>query len=505
MKKRIMAMLLAMLLFAPTLASCGNREERQTQSESDTLSADNTPADAEETEAAETAPPMGVPEGKTFDGETITIWYTTTSVSVAETYLDLAGEMTGDAIDDGMYQRNLKVQDTLDVVLDYQDNVAVKSSDTGSALEKLVRAGDNTYDLFSLVQWNGAKYAYQNMFYNMKNAPYLSFDQPWWNYDYMKEMTIGEDKIYCLVGDVSLDSTRCLSCVYYNKAMYDDFYQDADGLYDVALEGTWTLDYLMKIAESVYEDTNANGKKDFDDRLGYAINNYNNIDAFLFGGGRRCTTRDENDVPVISLLTEQNSDAMAKVVKLYNDCPGGFGYGAEHTDDVKARDKFVAGESMFLFGFLYTAENMREMEDDYGILPTPKALESDQSYGTIVHDIIEVMAVPVNAVKVEATAAALEALAYYGYTEFLPVYSETVLKAKYARDAKSAQMIELARESLVTDLAYIYGDAFNNLGYASRYIVQQKKESLTVYYEKGIKAAEKNMQELVDQFISIEE
>ena len=121
------------------------------------------------------------------------------------------------------------------------------------------------------------------------------------------------------------------------------------------------------------------------------------------------------------------------------------------------------------------------------------------------HDIIEVMAVPVNAVKVEVTAAVLEALAYYGYTDFLPVYYETVLKAKYARDAKSAQMIELARDSLVTDISYVYGDAFNNLGYAPRYIVQQKKESLTVYYEKGIKAAEKNMQKLVEQFTAIEE
>ena len=110
-----------------------------------------------------------------------------------------------------------------------------------------------------------------------------------------------------------------------------------------------------------------------------------------------------------------------------------------------------------------------------------------------------------NAVKVEATAAVLEALAYYGYTDFLPVYYETVLKAKYARDAKSAQMIELARDSLVTDISYVYGDAFNNLGYAPRYIVQQKKESLTVYYEKGIKAAEKNMQKLVEQFTAIEE
>ncbi len=505
MKKRILAMLLACLMLTPAMTSCSSTEDTTKSGETDTTGAENVPVESEETEAAETALPMGVPDGKTFDGESISIWYTTTSVSVAETYLDLAGELTGDAIDDGMYDRNLKVQDKLDVKLDYHDMVDVKSDSTGAALEKLVRAGDNTYDLFSLVQWNAAKYSYQNMFYNMKSAPYVSFDKPWWNYDYMKEMTIGEDKIYCMVGDVSLDSTRCLSCVYYNKAMYEDYYQDADELYDVVLEGDWNLDRLMEIAETVYIDTNANGTVDGEDQLGYGINNYNNVDPFLYGGSRRCTTRDENDIPVLSILTEANSDAMTNVLKLYNDCPGGFGYGSEYEDDVKYREKFVEGESMFLFGFLYTSENMREMEDDYGILPTPKAIASQESYGTIAHDIIEVMVLPVNAVKVEATSAVLEALSYYGYTDFLPVYYETVLKSKYARDEKSAQMIEIIRENFITDLAYVYGDAFNSLGYAPRNMVQSKIDSLSVFYERKIKAAEKNMQKLIEQFTSIEQ
>lgn len=504
MKKRILAMLLACLLLAPAFLSCAGGEGKNTGTETTADSVTNDPVESTETEPEETAPPMGVPAGTTFDGESISIWYTTTSISVAETYLDLAGELTGDPIDDGMYDRNLKVQEVLNVKLDYHNVVDVKSSETGAALEKLVRAGDTTYDLYSLVQWNGAKYAYQNLFYNMKDAPYLSFDKPWWNYDYMKEMTIGEDKIYCLVGDVSVDSSRCLSCVYYNKAMYDNFYQNADGLYDVVLEGNWNLDLVMEIAENVYEDKNVNGMKDFEDRLGYALNNYNNIDPFLYVGGRRCTTRDEHDIPVISVLTEANADAMAKVIKLCNECPGGYCYGGTYEDDVKAREKFVAGESMFLFGFFYTAENMREMEDDYGILPTPKVLKTDPTYGTIVHDIIEVMTVPVNAVKVDATCAVLEALAYYGYTDLLPVYYESVLKTKYVRDQKSAQMIEIARENLVTDIAYIYGDAFNNLGYAPRYIIIDKIDSLVVYYEKKIKAAETNMKKLVEQFISIE-
>ena len=502
MKKRIIAMLLAMLLTAPAVVSCGNNSAPETETSGDSTT--NNVTESTETETAETMEQMGVPAGTTFNGETITIWYTTTSVSVAETYLDLAGELTGDAIDDGMYNRNVKVQDILDVKLDYRNNVDTKTNETGKALEKMVRAGDTTYDLFSLVQYNAAAYAYQNMFYNMKNAPYVSFDKPWWNYDYMKEMTIGNDKIYCMVGDVSLDSTRCLSCVYYNKAMYENYYQNADELYDVVLEGNWNLDRVMEIAENVYEDTNGNGQVDFDDKLGYGINSYNNVDGFLFGCGQRVTTLDENDTPVISVLNEANSDYIQKVLTLYNACPGGFGTGHDYEMDVKMREKFVNGKSMFQFGFLYTAENMREMEDDYGILPTPKALATQDRYGSIVHDIIEIMAVPVNAQKVETTAAVLEALAYYGYTDLLPVYYESVLKTKYARDEKSAQMIDLARESLVTDIAYIYGGAFNNLGYAVRLIVEGDSDSLSVYYEKRIKAAETDMKKLVEQFTDIE-
>lgn len=239
MRTRILSCLLAALLLAPTLVGCGNTTEETT--------ADTTGVSSNQTESIETEPELlsGVPAGTTFDGETVSIWYTTASVSVAETYLNLAGENNGETLDDAIYYRNIAVEDLLDVDLDYYDS-QVTTDQTGPTLEKLVMAGDTTYDMFSLIQWNSAKYAYQNMYYNMKNAPYLSFDQPWWNYDYMKEMTIGEDKIYCLVGDVHVDSTRCMNCVYYNKAMYTDYYNDGDGLYDVVLEGKWTYDQLQK-------------------------------------------------------------------------------------------------------------------------------------------------------------------------------------------------------------------------------------------------------------------
>lgn len=502
MRTRILSCLLAALLLAPTLVGCGNTTEETT--------ADTTGVSSNQTESIETEPELlsGVPAGTTFDGETVSIWYTTASVSVAETYLNLAGENNGETLDDAIYYRNIAVEDLLDVDLDYYDS-QVTTDQTGPTLEKLVMAGDTTYDMFSLIQWNSAKYAYQNMYYNMKNAPYLSFDQPWWNYDYMKEMTIGEDKIYCLVGDVHVDSTRCMNCVYYNKAMYTDYYNDGDGLYDVVLEGKWTYDQLQKYAEEVWIDVDGDNTASYDDQLGYSLNDYNNVDGIVYACGVRATERDENDVPKLCLLSERAVDALKKTYDVYYNTVGGLGigrdqYATEYEEDVMFRDKFSEGTTMFLFGFFYTAESLRDMDDAYGIVPFPKLDEEQENYYSIAHDIISVMCLPVNCQKVEAASAVLESLAYLGYNDVLPTYYETLLKAKYARDAKSAQMIELIRDNFITDIAYIYGDAFNQMGYSCRNMISAKQENLEAWYTSKEKAALTNMKDLIEQFQKVD-
>lgn len=499
MKKRILACLLAAMMLP--VMGCGDAENAETAAD---------PVQ-QETVAAETEPALksGIPDGTTFNGESVSIWYTTKSISVAETYLDLAGENSGETLDDAMYYRNIEVEDLLDVKLNYFDS-QVTTDQTGPTLEKLVMAGDTTYDMFSLIQWNAAKYSYQNMYYNMKNAPYISFDQPWWNYTYMKEMTIGEDKIYCMVGDVHVDSTRCMNCIYYNKALYTDYYDDGDAMYDVVLEGKWTFDLLQKYAGEVWMDLDGDNAVSIDDQIGYSLNDYNNVDGIMYACGVRATGRDENDIPVLTLMTERAVDALKKCYDIYYSTVGGLGMGknvyasTEYEEDVLFRDKFSEGTTMFLFGFFYTAESLRDMDDAYGIIPFPKLDEKQESYYAIAHDIISVMCLPVNCTKVEVSSAVLEALAFLGYEDVLPAYYESLLKAKYARDAKSAQMIELIRENFITDIAYVYGDAFNQMGYACRQMNANQKDNLQAWYQSMEKAALTKMEDLIEQFMSIE-
>lgn len=499
MKKRILACLLAAMMLP--VMGCGDAENAETAAD---------PVQ-QETVAAETEPALksGIPDGTTFNGESVSIWYTTKSISVAETYLDLAGENSGETLDDAMYYRNIEVEDLLDVKLNYFDS-QVTTDLTGPTLEKLVMAGDTTYDMFSLIQWNAAKYSYQNMYYNMKNAPYISFDQPWWNYTYMKEMTIGEDKIYCMVGDVHVDSTRCMNCIYYNKSLYTDYYDDGDAMYDVVLEGKWTFDKMQEIAGEVWMDLDGDNAVSIDDQIGYSLNDYNNVDGIMYACGVRATERDENDIPVLALMTERGVDALKKCYDIYYSTVGGLGMGknvyasTEYEEDVLFRDKFSEGTTMFLFGFFYTAESLRDMDDAYGIIPFPKLDEKQESYYAIAHDIISVMCLPVNCTKVEVSSAVLEALAFLGYEDVLPAYYESLLKAKYARDAKSAQMIEMIRENFITDIAYVYGDAFNQMGYACRQMNANQKDNLQAWYQSMEKAALTKMEDLIEQFMSIE-
>ena len=496
MKKRVTALLLSALLAALPLASCGSTDSGD-EVTTDSQTGEDTSTSEIPTETS------GVPDDLDLEGETINIWYTTESVSVAETYVDIAGELTGDIMDDTIYNLNRSVEEKLNCTLNFY-NSGCLTSETGAEVPKLILAGDTSYDVYHVVQWNAAKLAAEGYYLNVYDAPYLSLDKPWWDAEYMQEMTVGENTIYALVGDYAIDRTRCLDCVYYNKDMYEDFYRDRDGLYTEVLEGNWTWEMLRQISSDVYSDLNNDGVATRDDRLGYCINDYNNLDALFYGTGARVTERDEEGMPTLVLNNERVANIIEDVYELCFNTEGVYFSGPLYEDDVANRTLFENGNSMFLFGFFYTIEAMREMKSDYGIIPFPK-YDSDQTeYVSVVHDIMRMMVLPSNCTKVDSVCAVLEELAFQGYNDLLPAYYNVVLKEKYVRDDVSAQMIDIIRDSCSTDIAYVYGDAFNGMGYITRYLMQAKSSNFASEYAKREAAAITQSNDFIEQFLSNE-
>ena len=198
MSKQRLCVLLALSFLLSVFPSCQSAESTET-----------TAADVTSTETtSDTLERSGVPEGTDLGGETISIWYTTGG---GLNYTDIAGEQTGDVMDDAVYNLNLAVQERLNCTIEFFDS-GTDQRYCDTEVSTLLLADDTTYDLYFVTQWNGGNLVVQGLYLNVADMDCFSFDKPWWDYDYMREMTIGEDKIYALVGDYALDRTRYLTC-----------------------------------------------------------------------------------------------------------------------------------------------------------------------------------------------------------------------------------------------------------------------------------------------------
>ena len=494
MKIRSASMLFAALLLASACASCG---EAQAQTPADTSSQNETaPVFTEETETSIPKLPSSVPETLDLGGETINTWYFTKNSDAAEHFVDLMGDPEGDIVDNVLYERNLFIEETLNVHMNYVDT-GVASGDVGTNIRKLLIAGDTTYDLYNVIQWNCSKLALEHCFLNLSDAPYLDISQPWWSKDYIDAISIGNDNIFFLAGDISLDMIRCIASMYYNKALYANLYDDANGMYETVLAGKWTYDLLQNYIREAYSDVNGDGTVDDDDQFGLMSNSYNNIDAFTFGAGTVLTKRDKDNLPYMTVNDVHNIDVYTKLYEILFDTVGAKAPTTDTQSNVLA---FSNGKSLFVPGFLYTSENLRDMKDDYGILPFPKYDESQADYISCVHNIATLMCLPTTCQKIDAVCAVLESMAYYSYYNVTPVYYETALKTKYTRDDISSQIIDLIHDSGMTDLAYVYNDGFNSDGMIMRTLIAAKNKDYASYVAKREKAETKAVEKFIKNF-----
>jgi len=447
------------------------------------------------TSEAENTPKSGVPDGLTFEGEVINIWTTTNPSSEL---VNLEGEQDGDIVNDGIYQVNLAVSERLDLDIKWHDS-GIYANDIDAEISKLILADDTTYDVMNIVQYGAGYLCAEGMYYNMMDAPYIDLANPWWDYEYMKEMTVGNDKLYLMVGDFSIDRTRTLNCIFYNKRIYADFYGNEDGLYQEVLDGKWTVDRMMEISRMTYSDLNNNDTVDPEDMLGCAGNTDNSVDNIFYGMGADVTSRDDKGIPYFTMTTEHIADVCSKLYAFFCETEGVH----QFSDRYQVLPTFAEGRAAFMIGFFYDTDNelMRSMKDNYGILPSPKYDEAQKEYVTGRHNVMRDMVLPINCQKVDAVCAMLEEMGCQSYVNLLPKYYEQALKQKYARDELSGQMIDIIRDNCSTDFAYIYGDYCNTIGLLHRTMISKGQSSIASLYAEKESKGKELMQTLIDQFV----
>ncbi len=369
-------------------------------------------------------------------------------------------DLNSNALNDSLYNRELYVEDRLGVEI---ENVRVE--DVGQEMQKILTSGDDIYDAVISDNAGLSMYVFQDFLIDLYTVDHLDLDKPWWSQNFNEEAKIF-DSLYITTGSAFLSLLKNTYAVYYNKSLAEDYSvgkPDLSNLYDIVDAGDWTFDKFIELGGDLYDDINGNSIRDLEDVYGIAYDRYFPIDAIWSGFDISVFSRTNDGWFEFDVNTDKMYTALEKIYVMINELKGsitanvGTDVETSYSCD-RPEVHFASGTNLFLVERLGFAEKdtMRNMQDDYGVLPFPKYDENQKDYYSFSHDYYGAAVIPITNERPEMVGAVLEAMASFSYRDTIPAYLDTVLKGQYMSDAESRRMIDKVVAGITIDAAWIY-------------------------------------------------
>ncbi len=489
------------LLIAALLAACGSDDAGKTPS--------NTAESGTETTPIETAIDNGrnltadsLPDTLDFEGAVVRIHARTGDDDVKAEFI--AEQGVGEIVNDAVYARNMAVEERLNIDIEVLENEMSRHQSASDSYRKSITAGSDDFEIIADGMFWSVPSMLDGMFLDVNTLDYLDLSQPWWNRPFL-DMTEYEGKNYMLMGELGQTMVSGAYAIFYNLSMYRELFPDDPTLYEVVDSGTWTMDYLTSLCKDVYKDLNGNGEADDGDRYGNFYTADRTLISDAFVGGCKLDVLEKKDDG--TYVFNGNSDRMASYLEKMYTLVFENNHSYRYENTVGFSEKMKNNEIMFAAMMLSYASSLRDMEDDFGIIPMPKLDESQKDYCTYVHDGSTVLMIPTTENEPNIAAATLEAMAAETYRTVSPAYFETALKTKYARNEESSQMLDLIAEGAYLDISIIYGASLPEPINTFRLIFANSSAA-----QKGIstwagkeKAMLRGMEKVVEKYAKIED
>ena len=411
-----------------------------------------------------------------------------------------AEEDTGDAIPDAVYRRNITVEDHFGVKI---NAIPKPGNDAGgNALKKSILAQDYAYDAAMLGGYSASNIAsniaMQGMLMDLNAVPWLDFEKPWWDQKAVKDLTI-KNRLFYMTGDfdtaANMDWTYC---ILFNKQLAQDY--AVENLYNLVKEGKWTIDKFAEYTSLVSTDLNGDGKMDRRDLYGALIWD-DSLMGIVNAAGEKCAVVNPAGELELALYTERTLIMFAKYMEVVLNKNIAFGY--QRVGEF-GEEMFANNQALFNVKTLFVVTETRAMETDFGILPYFKLDETQKEYyNTVSSFFSRFVCIPTNQSgdALERTGVILEAIAAESKYTVRPAYYERSLKGKYARDEDSEEMLDIIFDTRTYDLGWYY--AIGNYNEEIMNLFRKSKNDFTSMYDKNLKAAEKKINTINDNFAEL--
>ena len=419
MLKKIMAALLAACTIC-VLGACGKDDAKTPDTKPDSTvtepdNSDNTADNNTETEIDYTSDLST----ERYDGYNYRMLVRKGKIN--DQYLE---EDSEDLVESATYKRNKEVEDRYGITITVSE-----SNDSNYETDALnsILAGDDAYDLIFAHSRAAFVYAIQGAAMNFNDISTIHLDKPWWTQDITESCNIN-GKLYVLDGDISTSGLGATMCLFFNKRIFDELGYDYP--YEMVKDGDWTFDEFSYLAKKGGADLNGDGVMDPEvDQYGFRAEQWEAPMNILYTGGQKIYDKDDEGNLQLTLYSTKTVEIYDEFFSLMNNAScilfsNATGY--------KGSGMFSEGRAMFTDTELRHAQTLRNMDDDFGILPYPKFDEAD-NYATATNGGSHLLVIPITVSDVERTGAITEALCAIGSRDVVPAFYEKSLKTKYAR------------------------------------------------------------------------
>ena len=485
--KRISTLALALLLL---LSSCGGAAE-ETEAAADTSAVETEAETGPLTEMEKRALVKDDLPDKDFGGMQFRI-----STKKGTMYEIDAEELTGDLLNDALYDRNLRIEERFNVEIVPIITEAGDGNTHVNSVKQSIIAADDAFDLAATYVFTSGSIVTEGYYLNWLNMPYNDLEQVWWISGVNDNFRVG-DAIYAAVGDMCLSTLKLTYGIFFNRTRGMD-YGVTDTIYQTVQDGEWTLDYFMSTVEDIYEDTNGDGAKDTGDFYGFTAENATNLDIYSFAFDIPIMKRNADGVPTLVFQTEKTISAAEKINRLYWEMPGSYVPEGDYGIPVTM---FAEGKALFTTTYLSQAfSTFREMEDDYSILPYPKYDANQEKYMTGAMDNYSVLGVPITASNTEMISIITESLNVESYKTLFPTYYEQALQNKYSRDEESIEMINLLMEGRNFDFSTLFAGQITGMSTLFREVINSKSGDFASKYASKEKSALAGLEKVLEAY-----
>ena len=481
--KKFVSLLLVLLLSTGAFLSCSEKPGDEPDMQDNPSAEVNSEVEPEkpETELSRADYPDSLPE-LDFGGADVIV-HSRGDDSPTEV---VSEELTGEAVNDAIYERNTLVGEKLNVKIGVYVGDGWERYDTSvNAIRSSIMAADGAFDIIAGWSARIPSLSLEGLFMNLNEMNYLDFDAMWWNQSVVSDLQVA-GQLHFLTGDIARSMLSAMYAYAFNQRVAGD--NQVEDLYAVVKEHRWTIDYVNALTSQIYADLNGDGTAGDEDYYGLVTNCGNDADAYMQAARISMLSRDEDGYPVLEVDEERLAAAVEKVYALLWENPGVHQQSGGNVWYTNI-NSFVEDKALFatsvISGFI---NNLADMESDYGLLPYPLFDENQATYGTRVQDAVSLWSIPIDAKNSDMSAVVMEALAAQSWRTVTPAYFDVALKYRYSRDAQTAEMVDLIKDSIYINFESLYNESIGNPWFVMRTLMTAKNSNFSSYW-----AAQKRM------------